>query len=105
MASAAPPAMTTVRSPTPLSIAGRAEPLREPGDQSDRAAAPNVDEVVVVHLVAKPGVADLVHAQEPVETIRPAVGHHEAMERDGQPRLAKALHRLASLPARARQPE
>ena len=93
VASAALPAMTTVRSPSPTPKPARAEQLRQAADEADGAGGAERGPVVVVHLVAQPGVADLVQAAELVERHGAAVGHQEPVERHGQAGFAERLHR------------
>ncbi|MND05568.1 hypothetical protein D3C83_264420 [compost metagenome] len=49
---------------------------------------------MVVYAVAKPGIADLVDADEVIERIRSTVGHDEPMERDSEPSFTEALNWL-----------
>ena len=49
---------------------------------------------MVVHLVAEAGLADLVEAFELVQAQRVAVGHDDAVEENGKPFLAEAVHLL-----------
>src|SRR5712671_5451585 len=48
-------------------------------------------EIVVVCLIAQTGVADLVESSELVEADGITVGHDEAVEDNGKPRLARVL--------------
>ena len=72
VASVAPPAMTTVRSPVPLAETGRAEELREAADEPDGRRGAERGEVVLIDAVAQAGVADLVQAEELVQAERAA---------------------------------
>jgi hypothetical protein len=50
--------------------------------------------IVIVHLVAECGFADLIEALELVEADRQAVRHDQSMEYDGKALLAKRLNFL-----------
>jgi hypothetical protein len=54
--------------------ARRAEPLGETADEPDGAGRAERRPEVVIHLVAKAGVADLVQPEDLVEALRTAVG-------------------------------
>ena len=94
VASPTPPAMTIVRSPSPAKPA-LPEELAQPGDQTHRGGRAERGQVVLIHLIAESGVADLVEADELIRGryVRPS-GSSEPMERDGEPRLAERLHGL-----------
>ena len=94
VASPTPPAMTTVRLPSPLPKTSTSQVLGQSADQADRGRRSERGQVVLVHLVAQAGVADLIESEELVEAVRAAVGHQQAMERHGEPRLAERLHGL-----------
>ena len=100
VASPTPPAMTTVRLPSPLPETSASEVLGQSADQPDRRRGSERGQVVLVHLVAEAGVADLIESEELVEAVRAAVRHQQAMEGDGEPRLAERLDglRLAENP-------
>ena len=93
---AAPPAMTTVRLPSPLLEARGPEVLREAADQADRGGGAECRPVVLIHLIPQAGVADLVQARELIEAVGAAIRHQQSMEGHGQPCLAERLHRLWS---------
>jgi hypothetical protein len=59
---------------------------------------------VLIHLVAKAGVADLIQPEELVQTLRASIRHHQTMERHRQARLAQRLDgtRLAQNPCAGR---
>ena len=66
--------MTTVRSPSPVAKPGAAEQLRQATDQANGRRGAERGQVVVVDLVAKPGVADLVQPAELVQAVRAPSG-------------------------------
>jgi len=68
--------------------------LGQAADQSNRRRGPKRGQVVMVHLVAEAGVADLIESEELVEAVRAAVRHQQAVERHSEPRFAKGLDRL-----------
>ena len=94
VASPTPPAMTMVRFPSPLPRPALPKVLGQSADQSNRSRGSKRGQVVMVHLVAEAGVANLIESEELVEAVRAAVGHQQAMEGHGKPRLAKGLDRL-----------
>src|SRR5512137_1318885 len=58
-----------------LSETGRAEVLREAGDEPDRGRGAEGREIVLVHFVLQSGVTQLIEAHELVQAVRAAVGH------------------------------
>ena len=66
----------------------------KPADQANGSRGAERGQVVLIHLVAQPGVAELVQAGELVQAVGAAVGHEQAMEGDRQAGLAERLHRL-----------
>ena len=94
VASPTPPAMTTVRLPSPLPKPSTSQVLRQPADQANRGRGSERGQVVLVDLVAQAGVADLIESEELVEAVRAAVRHQQAVEGHGEPRLAERLDGL-----------
>ena len=94
VASPTPPAMTIVRFAIAAAQASTSEVLGQSADQSNRGCRSERGQVVVVHLVAEAGVADLIESEELIEAVRAAVWHQQAMEGHGQPRLSERLDRL-----------
>ena len=84
--------MTTVRSAIAGGQSGTAQELRQAAHKADRRRRAERGQVVVIHLVTKPGVAELVQSDELVETDRAAIRHDEAVERHREPALTKRLH-------------
>ena len=68
--------------------------LGQAADQSDRRRGSERGQVVMVHLVAEAGVADLIESEELVEAVRAAVRHQQAVEGHGEPRFAERLDGL-----------
>ena len=97
--------MMTVRSPSPPTETGRAEPLRQAGDQAHGRGRAERRQVVLIHLVAQARVADLVEAQELIETLGAAVRHDEPMEARRRDVSRQAPEPARSHRGRARRPE
>src|SRR5437868_3390392 len=49
---------------------------------------------MLIDLIAETGVADRVERWRVIQATGAAIGHQQAMERDGQPRLTERLHQL-----------
>src|SRR4029453_1666762 len=73
--------------------AGTGEILRQAAHQPDRSRGTERGQIVVVDAIAESRVADLVQANELIESECPAVRHHEAMEGDCQSLLPLRLNR------------
>ena len=80
VASPTPPAMTTVRSPSPRLNPAVPRNCAKPRDETDRRGRAERGPVVLVHLVAQAGVADVVQAHELIEAIGAAVRQDEPVE-------------------------
>ena len=91
-AASAPPAMMTVRSPCATREASGANPLRQAADETDRSGRTECRPVVVIHLVAQTRIADLIEAEELIETQRAAVRHQQPVKGHGESRLAERLN-------------
>ena len=71
-----------------------AQVLAKAGNETYRSSGPERRQVVVVHPVTEPRIADLVEPHEIVQSIRAAVRHDQAMEGNGETRFAEGTHWL-----------